>query len=100
MQLCLLHSGQQVGSGSMFTGVKSNARSHRYAGLAEQNLGVVLVHACSRSEDPASDVGQAHHFKQTLQGAVLTVRAVENRKNRVNMTQRLQRTNGPGRLGS
>ncbi len=53
----------------------------RDAGVPQQPLGDVLVHADRRTEHAGADVGDLGQLQQSLHGAVLTVGAVQHRKN-------------------
>ena len=52
----------------------------------------MLVHAGRGGEHAAPHVRHAHHFEQTLDGAVLAVRPVQHGEHRVHMAERGQRT--------
>ena len=51
---------------------------------------MALVHRRSRREDAGSDVGDAGELQQPLQGAVLAVRAVQQREDDVDLTELLR----------
>ena len=71
--------------------VHGDAGSDRNAGGGQQHLRVMLVHARGGREHAATDVRHIHHLQQTLNRAVLAIRAVQNRQHRVNVPQRAQR---------
>lgn len=52
----------------------------------------MLVHAGRGGKHAAPHVRHAHHFEQTLDGAVLAVRPVQHGEHRVHMAERGQRT--------
>ena len=48
----------------------------------------MLVHAGGGGEHAATDVRHAHHFQQTLHGAVLAIHAVQHGEYGVHMAER------------
>ena len=74
--------------------IQRNAGGDRNAGGSQQHLRIVLVHASGGGEHTATHVRHVHHFEQTLDGAVLAIRAVQHRQHRVHMAKGGQRTVG------
>ena len=89
--LDLGHDGRGVG-GEPVRGIKGariqrDARRRGDAGGVQQHLGVMLVHARGRGKHAAADVRHVHHLQQTLNGAVLAVRAVQHRQHRIDVAE-------------
>ncbi|COV82720.1 Uncharacterised protein [Mycobacterium tuberculosis] len=69
-------------------------RTHRKSIGGEQLLGELLVHADGTGQHTGAHVGHPGEFEQSLDRAVLAVRAVQYREHHVD---RLQNLAGPGR---
>jgi hypothetical protein len=65
--------------------VQLDPRDHGDGGIlvVQEVLEEGLVHAQGRGEHAAADVGEAEHLEQALEGAVLAVRAVQDREHEV-----------------
>jgi hypothetical protein len=61
------------------------------AGVAQQALADVLVHADGGGEHADADVGHVEGVEQSLHGAVLTVGSVQHRKNDVEVGEGVER---------
>ncbi len=80
-----LEAGRPVG----LPGPRGHHRvgQHRQALRLEDDLHVVLVHADRRGEHAGTDVAHPGHLQQTLDGAVLAPRAVQQREDHVDLAE-------------
>src|SRR5215211_5660950 len=61
-------------------------RTDRQPGRGEHQFHVVLVHADRAGQHTSADVAGPHHLEQTLNGAILTERAVQQRQGDIDRT--------------
>ena len=64
-----------------------NPAAHVNTSGRQNGLGQVFVHGDCRGGDTAADVARSSHLKETLNGAILAIGAVQERKNDVDVTQ-------------
>ena len=62
----------------------------------EHDLHVVLVHADRGGEDTGADVADARHLEESLDGAVLTPRSVQQWEHDVDLAELVRRLAGLG----
>ena len=64
-------------------GVEADERGDVQAGITQQALGHILVHAGGRADHIRADEGQFQQAQQALQGAVLATGAVDDREDHI-----------------